>query len=332
MSSSVFTDLLSAHPIVVADGAMGTSLFELGLEAGGCPELLNVEEPQLIQKVHRQFVDAGADIILTNTFGGNRCRLELHQAHDRVVELNQAAVQLARSVADDSERPVAVAASIGPTGDLYQPVGPLSYDQGLSVFTEQVQAAAAAGADVIWVETMSSLEEAAAAVDAAATVDLPAVLTMSFDTNGRTMMGVRPGEVAGWVEADGRSLVGIGANCGIGPADVVQAALAMGADTDRVIIAKANCGIPLYSDGVLSYPTPPADMADYVELAARSGARIIGSCCGSGPAHIAAIRQAVDSHAGGPPASPEEIADRLGGEVRVERQRTRGRGRRRAVS
>lgn len=329
MSSSTFTDLLASRPILVADGAMGTSLFDLGLESGGCPEFLNVDEPDLIGRVHREFIEAGADIILTNTFGGNRCRLKLHKAEGRVVELNQAAVSIARAAAAGVDRPVAIAASIGPTGDLYEPVGPLSYDEGFSAFSEQVAAVADAGVDVIWIETLSSIEEAQAALDAAGTVDLPAVVTMSFDTNGRTMMGVRPNEVAAWARSQGRPPIGLGANCGIGPSDVVQAAFDMqsAGEATPVIVAKANCGIPLYSDGVLSYPTSPDMMADYVELAARAGARIIGSCCGSGPAHIAAIRSAVDAYIDGVSTSPEEIAERLGGEVRVEPTRVRARRR-----
>lgn len=330
MSSSLFTDLLDAHPILVADGAMGTSLFDLGLESGGCPEFLNVEEPDLIGKVHQQFIEAGADIILTNTFGGNRSRLALHNAEGRVAELNRAAVAIARAAADGADRPVAVAASVGPTGDLYEPVGPLSYHEGFDVFSEQVAAVADAGVDVIWIETLSSIEEAQAALDAANTVSVPTVVTMSFDTNGRTMMGVRPKEVAAWARAQSPAPTGLGANCGIGPSDVVQAALDMrgsGTSADLVVVAKANCGIPLYSDGVLSYPTAPSAMADYVEMAARAGARIIGSCCGSGPAHIAAIRSAVDAYQAGGPTTPDEIAERLGGEVRTEptRERTRRR-------
>jgi len=314
---NVLLDLLEESSILVADGAMGTSLFELGLESGGCPEFLNVERPELIGKVHSQFIEAGSDIILTNSFGGNRNRLALHQAQDRVAELNTAAVDVARSAADAADRPVAVAASIGPTGDLYEPVGTLSYEEGLAVFGEQIAVVVEAGADVIWIETMSSIEEITAAYDAALAFDLPTVVTLSFDTSGRTMMGVRPSEVAAWAIAQDRPPAGIGANCGIGPADVVQAMYEM-AGSDLLTVAKANCGIPLYSDGVLSYPTGPEVMDDYVELAGRSGARIIGSCCGSGPRHVQAIRQAVDRYKVGPPTSPEEIAERLGGQVRVE--------------
>jgi 5-methyltetrahydrofolate--homocysteine methyltransferase len=321
MGTSVFSELLALRPILVADGAMGTSLFDLGLESGGCPEFLNVDRPELIGKVHTQFIEAGSDIILTNTFGGNRKRLALHEAENRVAELNEAAVEVALQAVSAADQSVAVAASIGPTGDLYEPVGPLSYDEGLDVFGEQIRAVAAAGADIIWIETMSSIEEIDAAYDAAQEFDLPTVVTLSFDTSGRTMMGVRPSEVAEWAGRQKRPPTAIGANCGIGPADVVQATFDM-VGFGGIAVAKANCGIPLYSDGVLSYPTGPEAMDDYVEMAARSGARIIGSCCGSGPAHVKAIRQAVDRYEVGPSSLPatsaEEIAKRLGGEVRVE--------------
>ena len=153
---TVFTDLLADNPYLVADGAMGTTLFSLGLEGGGCPELLNVEEGDLVEKVHRRFIEAGADIVLTNTFGGNRLRLDLHKLGDRVAELNQAGVAVARRAADLADRPVAVAGSVGPTGELFEPLGTLSQQRGVEVFTEQCEALADAGADVIWIETISS--------------------------------------------------------------------------------------------------------------------------------------------------------------------------------
>ncbi|MDQ3499952.1 MAG: homocysteine S-methyltransferase family protein, partial [Actinomycetota bacterium] len=140
--TTTFTELLDTGTPLVADGAMGTTLFSLGLEGGGCPELLNVEQPDLVEKVHRGFVEAGADIILTNTFGGNRRRLALHGLEGRVAELNIAAVNVARRAADLADRPVTVAGSIGPTGDLFAPLGQLSTEEGVQVFTEQAAALA----------------------------------------------------------------------------------------------------------------------------------------------------------------------------------------------
>jgi 5-methyltetrahydrofolate--homocysteine methyltransferase len=295
---------------------MGTTLFSLGLEGGGCPELLNVEQPDLVEKVHRGFIEAGADIILTNTFGGNRRRLALHRLEDRVSELNAAAVQTAQRAADLADRPVAVAGSIGPTGDLFAPLGPLSRDEGIEVFSEQAVALAEAGADVLWIETISSFEELEAACAAASTTGLPFTATLSFDTAGRTMMGISPTALGEWWTTH-REVAAVGANCGIGPGDAVAAALGIAAvSTDAVTITKANCGIPLYkSEGGLTYPIGPDQMSDYVELALRSGTRIIGACCGSTPDHIEAIREAVDTYSGGPVPEFDEVQRRLDASV-----------------
>ncbi|MEX1125229.1 MAG: betaine--homocysteine S-methyltransferase [Acidimicrobiia bacterium] len=314
--SNTFTGLLAEHPFLVADGAMGTTLFSLGLEGGGCPEMLNVEQVDLVEKVHRSFIDAGSDIILTNTFGGNRLRLALHLLDDRVAELNRAAVEVAQRAATLADHPVAIAGSVGPTGELFEPLGTLSYERGVEVFTEQCEALAEAGADVIWIETISSFEELSAAVKAAASTGLPYAATLSFDTAGHTMMGIHPRAFGEWW-LEHRGVTAIGANCGIGPGDAVAAAHAIGEVAPQAVtIAKANCGIPLYqTEGGLTYPIRPEGMADYVELALRSGARIVGACCGSTPDHIAAIREAVDSFQGGDRPAIEEIQRRLDASV-----------------
>jgi methionine synthase I (cobalamin-dependent) len=310
-SCTTFTKLLDEHRYLVADGAMGTTLFALGLEGGGCPELLNVEQPDLIEKVHRGFIDSGSDIILTNTFGGNRRRLALHKLEDRVEELNRAAVEIARRAADQAGRLVAVAGSIGPTGDLLEPLGPLSHADAVAVFTEQCRALADAGADVLWIETISSFEELNAACEAAATTGIPYTATLSFDTAGHTMMGVSPRALGEWWK-EHQAVAAVGANCGIGPGDAVATAFGIHeVAPEAITITKANCGIPLYKTEGLVYPIGPERMVDYVELALRSGARIIGACCGSTPDHIAAIREAVDTFAGGELPSFEEIQQRL---------------------
>ncbi len=224
---TTFTELLADHRYLVADGAMGTTLFSLGLEGGGCPELLNIEEGDLVEKVHRGFIDAGADIILTNTFGGNRLRLDLHDLGDRVAELNRAGVEAARRAADLADRPVAVAGSVGPTGELFEPLGTLSHERGVEVFGEQCEALAEAGADVIWIETISSFEELKAAVEAASRTGLPIAATLSFDTAGHTMMGIHPRDLGQWWLGH-QEVTAIGANCGIGPGDAVAAAHAIG--------------------------------------------------------------------------------------------------------
>lgn len=299
-----FDQALDSRSVLVADGAMGTTLFSLGLEGGGCPEFLNVDRPEMVADVHRRFVAAGSDLVLTNTFGGNARRLALHGATHRVAELNRAAVELARETVGDE---VIVAGSVGPTGDLLAPLGPLSHDAAVEVFAEQMDALTVAGADVIWIETLSSLEELSAAVDAAAPFGLPVVATLSFDTVGRTMMGVSGSAVAAWANADGR-LAGLGANCGIGPGDAVAAVFDItSALPEAVTVAKPNCGMPLYQTDRLVYPIGPEGMEAFVDLAIRAGARVVGTCCGSTPDHIAAVRDAVDRHAGGERPERSEI-------------------------
>lgn len=322
--------MLDERRVLVADGAMGTALFDLGLETGGCPELLNVERPGLIARVHDGYLDAGADIVLTNTFGGSRTRLALHGLSERVAELNRAAVAIARERVDRRDRCALVAGSIGPTGELFEPLGPMTHAEGVAVFSEQAEALAAAGVDVLWIETISSWEELSAAVEAASGREVPVVATLSFDTNGRTMMGISPAEYGRWWEDRGHPTVALGANCGVGPSDVVEAARAIAeAAPDAVVVAKGNCGIPLYKEEALTYPSTPDDMADYAELAVRSGARIVGACCGSGFEHISEIRRAVDAGIDGEAPGTDEIADRLG-EVSSPAARSPRRRRRRS--
>src|SRR6202166_2793879 len=191
------TTLLAERPWLLADGATGSNLFDRGLQSGDAPELWNSEHPERIGLLHRAFVEAGADIILTNTFGGTRHRLKLHKAEDRVAELNEKAAGIARSEADRARRTVLVGGSMGPTGEILEPLGPLSLDAAREAFAEQATALARGGADILWIETMSSIEETEAAIRGARTTGLPIVATLSFDTNGRTMMGVTPSELAG---------------------------------------------------------------------------------------------------------------------------------------
>lgn len=330
--STTLADLLERNGRLVADGGMGTSLFELGLQAGSTPELWNVEYPERIAEVHQGFIDAGTDIILTNTFGGTRARLDLDSLGDRVDELNRAGVAVALGVAATAAREVIVAGSVGPTGQLFEPMGELTHEKAVVLFEEQIAALAGAGAQVIWIETLSSTEELAAAVEAARTVDLPVVTTMSFDTHGSTMMGVPPSALANWWSDNGSAPLAVGANCGVGPSDVVAAVAEIHeADPDLVVVAKGNCGIPEVIDGTLWYPTSSDDMTAYAELALDAGARIIGACCGSVPAHIAQIRQVVDRYDPGV-FDFADVETRLGPTSRsTDATRTRERrGRRRA--
>lgn len=324
--------LLAERGRLVADGGMGTSLFELGLQTGSTPELWNVEHPDLVAKVHRGFIEAGADIILTNTFGGTAARLGLDGLDDRVAELNVAGVRLAREVVSDSAREIIVAGSVGPTGQLFEPLGELTHERAVAMFGEQMEALASAGADLLWIETLSSIEELAAAVEAAGSTDLPVVTTMSFDTHGRTMMGVPPSAMAEWWQASSARPAAVGANCGIGPADVVVAAAGIKqADPALTVVAKGNCGVPKVIDGRLWYPTSADDMYAYAELAIDAGASIIGACCGSVPDHIAQIRAVVDTHE---PAgfSIAAVETRLGPVSTPGTNRREGRNRRSRVS
>ena len=327
-------DLLRQRGVLVADGAMGTALFDLGLESGGCPELLNVDRPDLIRKVHAGYLEAGADIILTNTFGGNRSRLALHGLEGRVRELNRAAVAIAREAAAAVDRPVLVAGSIGPTGELFAPLGPLTVAAATEIFDEQAAALVAAGVDVLWIETISSWEELQGAVDAARGRGVPVVTTLSFDTNGHTMMGIAPTAFGEWGHDAAEPPMAIGANCGVGPPDIVQAVAAIAAAApEAVVVAKGNCGIPLYKDDALAYPTGPEQMADYTRLAVRAGARIVGACCGSGFDHVAVIRRTVDAGIEGKPPSVAEITMHLGvGSGAVPERPRRRSSRRRSVT
>src|SRR5580692_8052646 len=191
------TSLLAARPWLLADGATGSNLFERGLQSGDAPELWNSDHPERVAHLQRAFVEAGADIILTNSFGGTRLRLKLHKAEERVAELNEKAARIARAEADRGGRTVLVGGSMGPTGEILEPLGPLSVEAAREAFAEQATALARGGADLLWIETMSSVEETEAAVAGARTTGLPVVATLSFDTNGRTMMGVTPSELAG---------------------------------------------------------------------------------------------------------------------------------------
>lgn len=326
-----FDRLLSESVVLVADGGLGTSLFALGMPPGACPELLNVECPEMVSEAHAGFLEAGCDIVLTNTFGANRRRLQLHGLQDRVAELNLAAARLLRQLTDRIERSVAIAGSVGPTGDLLAPLGPLEHDAAVEVFGEQIDALVRGGVDVVWIETMSSREELDAAYEAARCFRTPVVATMSFDTHGRTMMGFRPEQLATWSRDQAIVPAAVGANCGVGAGDVVLAVKELAeADPGTAIVAKANCGLPAYTEGHLAYPDGPETVPVYVDLAIRAGARLIGACCGSGPPHIAAIREAVDCQRSSQvKVTREEISRRLPHAPRPSRSTPVQRGRRR---
>jgi len=313
-TSNRFSDLLAARPWLLADGATGSNLFDMGLMSGDAPELWNTEHPDRIARLHQEFVDAGADIILTNSFGGTTYRLKLHNAQGRVAELNQAAARIARKVADASGRSVAVAGSMGPTGEIMEPIGPLTFDMAKAAFAEQAMNLAEGGADVLWIETMSSREEVEAAVAGAATTGLPIVCTLSFDTNGRTMMGISPSDFSGIEKSMTTRLAACGSNCGVGASEMVACihnlAAAMGPDV--VLVAKGNCGIPQYVDGSIVYNGTPELMSVYARMARDAGARIIGGCCGTSAKHLRAMRDALEAHGKGAAPQLEDIVSALG--------------------
>jgi len=313
MTRPSFTEALAIKPWLLADGATGTNYFQMGLVSGDAPELWNLEHPDRVRALHRRFIEAGADIVLTNSFGGNRHRLKLHNLQGRVRELNMAAAGNARAEADAAGRPVYVGGSIGPTGEIFQPVGALTHDEGVEAFSEQAAALKEGGVDVLWIETMSSEEELRAAVEGASRHGLPIVTTMSFDTNGRTMMGITPKAFGALAATLAATPAAIGANCGVGASELVATVLGIAAARpDAVVVAKGNCGIPQYVDGHIHYNGTPELMADYARIALDAGARIIGGCCGTSPEHLAAMRKSLESYSKGAAPSIEEIERRLG--------------------
>ncbi len=310
--SNRLAELLNERPWLLADGATGSNLFDMGLVSGEAPELWNFSHPDRISTLHRGFVEAGADIILTNTFGGTRYRLKLHDAEARVRELNVTAARIARAEADASGRRVVVAGSMGPTGEILEPLGPLSITAAEAAFAEQATALAEGGVDVLWIETMSSKEEVEAAIAGARSTGLPIVSTLSFDTNGRTMMSLTPNDLAGIHREQG--ILACGSNCGVGPSELLASIvnLANASDASAVLVAKSNCGIPQYVDGAIQYNGTPELMATYACLAFDAGARIIGGCCGTTPAHLSAMRTALETHVRGTKPDAETIEARLG--------------------
>ncbi|AZQ67247.1 betaine--homocysteine S-methyltransferase [Silicimonas algicola] len=307
------SDLLAARDWILADGATGTTLFNMGLSAGDAPELWNVERPEDIRLLYKGAVDAGSDLFLTNTFGGTAARMKLHNAQDRVRELNRAGAEIGRELADRQDRPVIVAGSMGPTGEIMQPLGTLSYESAVEMFHEQAEGLKEGGVDVLWVETISAPEEYKAAGRAAELAGMPWVGTMSFDTAGRTMMGLTSAGMADMVAALPHPPLAFGANCGVGASDLLRTVLgfcAQGSETP--IVAKGNAGIPKYVDGHIHYDGTPELMADYAVLARDLGARIIGGCCGTTPEHLARMREALETAPKGASPTLDVIVAKLG--------------------
>jgi 5-methyltetrahydrofolate--homocysteine methyltransferase len=305
--------LLADRDWLMADGATGTTLFNMGLQSGDAPELWNVDHPDRIAALYRGAVEAGSDLFLTNSFGGTAARLKLHEAQDRVAELNRAAAEIGREVADGAGRKVIVAGSMGPTGEIMAPMGALTHELAVELFHEQAEGLKAGGADVLWVETISAAEEYRAAAEAARMAGMPWCGTMSFDTAGRTMMGFTSADLAAMVETLEPPPIAYGANCGVGASDLLRTVLGFrAAGSERPIIAKGNAGIPKYVDGHIHYDGTPDLMARYAVLARDAGATIIGGCCGTQPEHLVKMRAALESTPRGAAPTLDRITAELG--------------------
>ena len=278
--------------VLVADGAMGTYLQALGLPAGKPPETWNLEEPEAVRSLHRAYLGAGAQILSTNTFGGNRLRLPDEIDGHRLMDLVRRGVELAREVAGDLAW---IAGSIGPTGRLLEPIGDLSCDRAEDAFAEQAAAMAEAGADLILIETMSDVLEARAALlGAQRATRLPVFVTFAFGAGGRTMMGVTAEEACREMQALGAAATG--ANCGAGPEAVVSALREMAQACSLPLIAQPNAGLPrLEPTGETIWDSTPDEFAQRARTLIELGARVVGGCCGTTPAHVMAIRAAADA-------------------------------------
>ncbi len=327
---TTFAAKLEAAGHLLLDGAMGTELFARGLTSGDNPELWNVERPDDVAAVHRDYLQAGSDIVLTNTFGGSRFRLALHGLDDRVGELNAAGAAVARRAVEAAGTGALVAGSMGQSGELIEPLGPRTVDEMTDAFTAQAAALASGGADIVWIETFSAIDEIRAAVAGAraGAPKLPVVVTMSFDTAGRSMMGVRGAELAAL--AENLELDAFGANCGNNLAETESALReAIEGRGDRPVVSKANAGIPVWSDGGLVYDGSPEIMAAHAYRTRELGARLIGACCGSTPMHLAEMRAVLEGDKppldlpapGPPPVDTDDAA-----QPRAPRRNRRGRG------
>lgn len=287
-----FLERLQSARVLVADGATGTNLQAAGLGLGVPPEEWLFDEPEKILALHRAFVQAGSDIILTDSFGGTRIRLRESQYLDRLAEINRRAVELARQAAN-ARAGVLVAGSMGPTGLLMEPFGELTHDDVANAYAEQATALTEGGADLLVLETFFALEEATAAIEGVQGVSkLPLVVSFSFDQGTRTMMGLTPTQVAKTMAPLG--IAALGANCGRSLDEMIQVVQEyVAANTGLPLWIKPNAGLPRMDGDISVYDTTPETMGEYAKKFVAAGAKIVGGCCGSSPAHVAAIANAV---------------------------------------
>ena len=289
-----FLERLNAGEIMVADGATGTNLQLMGLKPGTPPEDLVLDDPDTLLKLETAFVEAGSDIILTCTFGGTRLRMKDSKYQERAPEVNQRAVELAHKAASTRDN-VLVAGSMGPTGGLFKPYGPLTAEEVTATYAEQAAALAEGGVDLLVIETMFAFDETDAAFEGArSATDLPIVVSFSYDRGVRSMMGVKPKDVVTKYQEKGAALVG--ANCGT-TLENMEKVISEYAETapDFPLWAKPNAGLPRMDveTNVATYDVTPEQMGEYAKKYIALGARIVGGCCGSTPEHVAGIVKAV---------------------------------------
>lgn len=311
--TNALTQLLSENEVLIADGATGTNLFNAGLMSGDAPELWNDQHPEKIKTLYQGWIDAGSDIFLTNSFGGNAARLKLHDAAKDAHRLSRIAAEIARECVDAQERKIVVAGSVGPTGEIMEPVGELSHALAVEMFHETADGLKEGGADVVWVETISAPEEFRAAAEGFALAGIDWCGTMSFDTAGRTMMGVTSTDMVSIVNDLPVPPIAFGANCGTGASDLLRTLQGFASQNPtRPLIAKGNAGIPKYVDGDIVYDGNPELMAAYAVMARDSGARIIGGCCGTMPVHVEHMRAALETTPRAAAPSHEAIVEAIG--------------------
>ena len=313
-TANIFQRKLGELGCLLMDGATGTNLFDKGLVSGNAPELWNDEYPDRILELNADFVKAGSDVILTNSFGANAMRLKLHKNEHRVSELNEKSALVARRAANLGNREVIVAGSMGPLGELMEPLGTLGMEEAIEAFTDQALALERGGCDILWIETLSSKEELIAATQGAERTSLPFTCTASFDTKGRTMMGISPAEFARICITLNVLPVAVGSNCGIGPAQTVAAVREMCNELPEQFnyVAKANCGVPYWEGAQIRYSASPQQMYDYAQVARNSGATVIGGCCGTQAEHVRRMREALDNYEPEEQLTVEQIETRLG--------------------
>lgn len=281
--------VLQGDSIVVGDGAMGTMLHSMGVSLSQSFDEFNISRSEMVSDVHRAYVDAGANLIETNTFGANRLKLDSYGLGSRTRDINLAGARLARECAGTR---ALIAGSVGPTGKLLHPLGQMTFDEVYEAFKEQISALCEGGVDLMIIETIQDLREMKAAIIAAQGVtDLPIICQMSFAQEGRTMMGTNPGTAA--VVLEGMKPALIGTNCGTGPQDMLDVVRGMSPMSGLGITAQPNAGLPRFYEGRLMYLSTPEYMAGFARLFVEAGAVLVGGCCGTTPDHIRALAAAV---------------------------------------